>query len=406
VTHDLIRKPVPIPDQVEDKLFGIMRGAPCAIVGFMTVAVRKPARKKDAADPAELLVWYDRHRRVLPWRAKAGRRADPYAVWLSEIMLQQTTVKTVAPYYARFVARWPTVEALSKASLDDVLRAWAGLGYYARARNLHACARAVVARHGGIIPADMEALRALPGVGEYSAAAVAAIAFDAPAVPVDGNVERVVARLFAVEDALPAAKPAIKRLAASLLPPRRSGDFAQGLMDLGATICSPKRPACSLCPWHESCSAFARGDQETFPRKAPKREGKLRRGAAFVALRADGRVLLQKRPDKGLLASMTEVPGSEWAHDFDERNALRAAPRLKGAKWRRVPGLVRHVFTHFPLELTVFTARAPKATRPPKSARWAKLSDLSDEALPNVMRKVIAHTIGENPGGRHARRWR
>jgi A/G-specific adenine glycosylase len=359
----------------------------------MTVAVRLPRRKKAAPDPADLLSWYDRHARLLPWRARGGARADPYKVWLSEIMLQQTTVKTVAPYYARFVARWPTVAALAEASLDDVLRAWAGLGYYARARNLHACARAVVARHGGMFPDDPARLRALPGIGDYTAAAIAAIAFDAPAVPVDGNVERVVARLFAVEDELPGAKPAIRRWAASLLPPRRPGDFAQALMDLGATLCSPKRPACALCPWNDGCLARIRGDQETFPRKAPKREGRLRRGAAYVALRADGRVLLQKRPDKGLLASMTEVPGSAWAHDFDERYALRSAPRFKGAQWRRLAGVVRHVFTHFPLELIVFSARVPRATPAPKGTRWVKRVDLPGEALPNVMRKVLTHAL-------------
>ena len=340
------------------------------------------------------MAWYDRHRRILPWRAWRGETPDPYRVWLSEIMLQQTTVKTVTPYYARFVARWPTVEALAKASLDDVLRAWAGLGYYARARNLHACARAVVARYGGKFPNDIAALRALPGVGDYTAAAIAAIAFDAPAVPVDGNVERVVSRLFAVEEELPAAKPEIKRLAGLLLPPRRSGDFAQALMDLGATICSPKRPACSLCPWNEFCLAYERGDQETFPRKAPKREGKLRRGAAFIALRADGRVLLRQRPEKGLLGAMTEVPGSAWTHDFDLAKALRAAPRLK-TKWRKLPGVVSHVFTHFPLELTVFIGQVPRATPAPKGARWAPCATLSGEALPNVMRKVIAHALNK-----------
>jgi len=313
-------------------------------------------------------------------------------------MLQQTTVKAVAPYYARFLKLWPTVNTLAQASLDDVLRAWAGLGYYARARNLHACARAVVDRHGGAFPAALEALRALPGIGDYTAAAVAAIAFDWPAVPVDGNVERVVARLFAVDDELPAAKLKIKQLASSLLPPRRAGDFAQALMDLGATLCSPKRPACALCPWSNSCAACAGGDQETFPRKAPKREGKLRRGAAFVVLRADGCVLLRKRPDKGLLASMTEVPGSAWTHDFDARDALREAPRLKGAKWRRVPGIVRHVFTHFPLELVVFIAPVARGTAGPEEMRWVRLPSLSGEALPNVMRKVIVHALER--GGR------
>ena len=362
----------------------------------MNVAVRVPRRKKAAEtpDPADLLAWYDRHRRILPWRARPGERADPYAVWLSEIMLQQTTVKTVGPYYAKFLARWPTVAALAAASLDDVLRAWAGLGYYARARNLHACARAVVARHGGVFPSDLEQLRALPGIGDYTAAAIGSIAFELPAVPVDGNVERVVSRLFAVEAALPAAKPEVRRLAASLLPPRRSGDFAQGLMDLGATICSPKKPACALCPWTQVCVARGRGDQETFPRKSPKREGKLRRGAAFVVLRADGCVLLRQRPEKGLLGAMTEVPGSEWTHDFDMAAALDAAPRFRGKpKWRKLAGAVNHVFTHFPLALTVFLTQVPRATAAPQGARWVELAQAADEALPNVMRKVLAHAL-------------
>ncbi len=361
----------------------------------MNLAVRLSRRKKAAVpDPADLLAWYDRHRRVLPWRAPAGRKPDPYAVWLSEIMLQQTTVKTVGPYYAKFLTRWPTVEALATAPLDDVLRAWAGLGYYARARNLHACARAVVERHDGVFPDSIEALRSLPGIGEYTAAAVGSIAFDLPAVPVDGNVERVVSRLFAVEEALPAAKPEIKRMATSLLPLHRSGDFAQAFMDLGATICSPKKPACALCPWAEPCTARARGDQETFPRKAPKREGKQRRGAAFVALRADGCVLLRQRPEKGLLGSMTEVPGSDWAPDFDLATALDAAPRFRAkSQWRKLAGQVTHVFTHFPLALTVFVTDVPRATPAPKGARWAKCSGLADEALPTVMRKVLAHAL-------------
>ena len=344
-------------------------------------------------DSLALLAWYDRHGRVLPWRARAGEPRDPYRVWLSEIMLQQTTVKTVAPYYAKFLARWPTVRALSDARLDDVLAAWAGLGYYARARNLHACAKVVADRHGGEFPRELEALRALPGIGDYTAAALAAIAFDAAAVPVDGNVERVVTRLFAIEDALPAAKPAIKRLAASLLPPRRSGDFAQALMDLGATLCSPKKPACTSCPWSEACAASALGRQQDFPRKAPKREGRLRRGAAFVALSADGCVLLRTRPDKGLLAKMTEVPGSGWTHDFDVDDPLAAAPLA--APWRKLPGVVNHVFTHFPLELIVSTVRVPARTRAPQGARWVRLADAHDEALPTVMRKVLSAALGD-----------
>ena len=358
----------------------------------MSVAARV-ARRKEAAgpDPHLLLTWYDRHARQLPWRLR-GRRQEPYRVWLSEIMLQQTTVKAVAPYYARFLERWPTVEALARADREDVLRAWAGLGYYARARNLHACAVAVAEQHGGVFPDALDGLRALPGIGDYTASAIAAIAFDAPAVPVDGNVERVIARLFAVEEALPGAKPRIKQLATSLLPPRRAGDFAQALMDLGATICTPKRPACVLCPWSGPCVARAHAEQETFPRKAEKREGKLRRGAAFVALREDGCVLLRTRADKGLLGGMTEVPGSDWWHDFRIADALSHAPKLRGQpQWRKLAGRVRHVFTHFPLELTVFVAAVPKGAPAPKAMRWVKLADADGEALPNVMRKVLAH---------------
>lgn len=357
----------------------------------MSVAVKLAPRKNDGPDASALLSWYDRHRRVLPWRARRGETPDPYRVWLSEIMLQQTTVKTVAPYYARFLAKWPKVEVLAKAKLDDVLRAWAGLGYYARARNLHACAKEVAKRGG--FPRDEAGLRELPGVGAYTAAAVAAIAFDAPAVPVDGNVERVVTRLFAIEEELPAAKTQIKELAQSSLPARRSGDFAQALMDLGATICSPKRPACALCPWNESCVAFARGDQETFPRKTPKREGKLRRGAAFVVLRADGKILLRTRPAKGLLGAMTEVPGSEWTHDFDSERALDFAPTFRAAKWQRLPGVVTHTFTHFPLELTVYKINVPKNTKALEGARWVPVGKLATEALPTVMRKVLARAL-------------
>src|SRR5207302_9543863 len=215
----------------------------------------RPRKRAPQGTPAaDLLAWYDRHRRKLPWRAPPGEAPDPYRVWLSEIMLQQTTVKTVAPYFMRFVARWPDVRALAAAPLEDVLKLWAGLGYYARARNLHACAQAVVAHHGGRFPATEAELAALPGIGPYTAAAIAAIAFDAPAAAVDGNVERVVARLYAVAAELPAAKAEIRRLTARLVPPERAGDFAQALMDLGATICTPKKPACALCPWMGSCA--------------------------------------------------------------------------------------------------------------------------------------------------------
>jgi A/G-specific adenine glycosylase len=372
-----------------------------------TVAAKPVARQRgkrrtpeSCPQPTALLAWYDRHRRKLPWRALPGqKRTDPYRVWLSEIMLQQTTVKAVAPYYARFLARWGDVHALAAAPLDDVLKTWAGLGYYARARNLHACARAVVERHGGKFPASVAELRALPGIGAYTAAAIAAIAFDLPATPVDGNVERVIARLYAVDTPLPAAKAEISRLAAGLTPKKRAGDFAQAMMDLGATICTPKNPACALCPWNEGCAAYARGEADALPRRTPKREGALRRGAAFVARRVDGMVLVRTRPAKGLLGAMTEVPTTEWAHDFAEDTVLKSAPRFaatslrKRIVWRRAAGVVRHVLTHFPLELSVYVADVPARAAAPAGARWVALASLAGEALPSVMRKVVAHAL-------------
>jgi A/G-specific adenine glycosylase len=356
----------------------------------------------EAADrPALLLAWYDRHRRVLPWRPPAGERPDPYAVWLSEIMLQQTTVKAVGPYFQKFLARWPDVTALGRASLDDVLRMWAGLGYYSRARNLHACAVAVSRDHGGKFPDTEEGLRGLPGIGPYTAAAIAAIAFDRRTMPVDGNIERVVSRLFAVEEALPQAKPVIQKLAATLLgdaragdAKSRAGDSAQALMDLGASICTPKKPACSLCPLDEGCVARTRGDQESFPRKERKKTGELRRGAAFMVTRGD-ELLVRTRPEKGLLGGMTEVPGSDWRAAQDDEDALTQAPVLAGVtRWHRKLGVVTHVFTHFPLELVVYTAQVPARVRAPKGMRWVPIATLKDEALPNVMRKVIGHGLG------------
>jgi A/G-specific adenine glycosylase len=361
----------------------------------MTLTARRTRRKVGAGlDPAILLAWYDRHRRRLPWRAPPGENVDPYRVWLSEIMLQQTTVKTVAPYYARFLARWPDVTALAASPLADVLKLWAGLGYYARARNLHACARTVAERHGGCFPDDVTALAALPGVGPYTAAAIAAIAFGKRTTPVDGNVERVVARLFAVEAPLPGAKSAIRRLAEGLTPDQRPGDFAQAMMDMGAMICTPLRPSCALCPWNDACAAHRLGSPETFPRKAPKSEGRLRRGAAFWLERADGAVLVRTRPLRGLLAGMSEVPTSEWTHGFDPDEALHAAPRLSNGKaklaWCKLPGKVTHVFTHFPLELIVYAAAVPAGTRAPRGTRFVARAAFHDEAWPTLMRKVIA----------------
>jgi A/G-specific adenine glycosylase len=353
-----------------------------------------------ASRPARLLDWYDRHRRRLPWRPPAGERADPYRVWLSEIMLQQTGVKTVGPYFERFVTRWPDAAALGRASLDDVLRMWAGLGYYSRARNLHACAVAVLRDHGGVFPDTEAGLRSLPGIGPYTAAAISAIAFDRRTMPVDGNIERVVSRLYAVEDPLPQAKPLILELAATLLGPSRAGDeksragdSAQALMDLGSSICTPKKPACALCPLNDDCEARVRGDQETFPRKAPKKTGTLRRGAAFIVTRGD-ELLVRTRAEKGLLGGMTEVPGSDWLAGQDDKVALKQAPTLEGiTKWHRKTGVVTHVFTHFPLELVVYTAKVPARTRAPEGTRWVPVATLAGEALPNVMRKAIAHGL-------------
>jgi A/G-specific adenine glycosylase len=363
------------------------------------------AESAPSPDPARLLSWYDRHRRSLPWRAQPGEASDPYRVWLSEIMLQQTTVKTVAPYYARFLSRWPDVAALAAAPLEEVLQVWAGLGYYARARNLHACARAIVEQHGGRFPPEAAALRALPGIGAYTAAAIAAIAFDQPAVAVDGNVERVVARLFAVTDPWPAAKSRIHQLAQTLAPAQRAGDFVQALMDLGALICTPLRPACALCPLNPCCAARHHGDPETYALKPRKREGTLRRGAAFFVRRSDGEVLVRTRAPHGLLGGMTELPTTAWTPDFDAAKALEEAPRVfadgRPGTWQQLPGRVTHVFTHFPLELVVYAAGVAARTPAPAGMRFLSQQALEEAALPTVMRKVLSLAM---PEMRHARR--
>ena len=368
----------------------------CQIDKVMTLAaprVRKKARPAKAVPPAPAR--RARHPRPRPpprGGARPGAPADPYRVWLSEIMLQQTTAKAVGPYFERFLARWPRLQDLAAAPLEEVLKLWAGLGYYARARNLHACARTILERHGGIFPDTEESLRALPGIGAYTAAAIAAIAFGRKATPVDGNIERVVARLFAIEAPLPAARPLIRAHAQALTPARCAGDFAQAMMDLGATLCTPKRPACAPCPWARACAAHGRGDAGTFPRKPPKTSGALRRGAAYVAVRADGAILARTRPPAGLLGGMTEVPTTAWTRDFDEREALAQAPLQ--ASWQRVPGVVRHVFTHFPLELAVYRAKAAAGKRAPSGMRWIAADAVGGEAFPNVMRKAIAHATG------------
>jgi A/G-specific adenine glycosylase len=339
-------------------------------------------------DPAAaLLAWYDRHRRRLPWRAEPGVAADPYAVWLSEIMLQQTTVAAVQKYFSAFMARWPRVADLATARIEDVMKEWAGLGYYARARNLHACAKAVMRQHGGRFPENEKELLALPGIGPYTAAAIAAIAFERPAVVIDGNVERVVARLAVIRRPLPQAKPAIRAFAGTLTPDFRPGDFAQAMMDLGATICTPQRPACALCPLRDFCRAFALGEQERLPMKAVKPERPLRAGNIFV-VRAGDKVLVRTRAPRGLLGGMTEFASSDWV-SADATQAPEIAFPIE-ARWQRLPGRVEHVFTHFALHLTVHTAETPEAAAP-AGMRFIKISDLRREGLPSVMLKVAAH---------------
>ena len=343
-----------------------------------------------APSATALLDWYDVHARRLPWRVPPEERAlgvvpDPYRVWLSEVMLQQTTVAAVKGYFLDFLDRWPTLADLAAAPREAVMAAWAGLGYYSRARNLKACAEAVARDHGGRFPETPEGLTALPGIGPYTAAAIAAIAFDVPAAVVDGNVERVVTRLNALETPLPDAKPEIRRLTATLTPDVRPGDFAQAMMDLGATICTPKRPACALCPWSEPCLARRRGDPETLPRRKAKTERPTRYGTVFVARRHDGALLVRRRPDKGLLGGMTEVPTTTWAETLPI-----AAPPL-AASWRRLPGVVVHVFTHFRLELAVERADVALTTAAPDGFWWSSPNALPGEALPTVMRKAVIH---------------
>jgi len=346
-----------------------------------------------APSATALLDWYDVHARRLPWRVPPEERAlgvvpDPYRVWLSEVMLQQTTVAAVKGYFLDFLERWPTLADLAAAPREAVMAAWAGLGYYSRARNLKACAEAVARDHDGRFPETPEGLTALPGIGPYTAAAIAAIAFDVPAAVVDGNVERVIARLFALETPLPDAKPEIRRLTATLTPDVRPGDFAQAMMDLGATICTPKRPACALCPWSEPCLARRRGDPETLPRRKAKAERPTRHGVAFVARRHDGALLVRRRSDKGLLGGMLEVTGGDWC----EGAAPEATPPF-AAPWRDA-GTVEHTFTHFHLVLSVQAAEVGDRP-PPDGCFWLAAADVAGEALPTVMRKVVEAATGK-----------
>ncbi|GLV23823.1 A/G-specific adenine glycosylase [Sphingobium sp. Cam5-1] len=339
---------------------------------------------------ADLLVHYDVHARRLPWRAPPGANAaDPYCVWLSEVMLQQTTVAAVAPYFAKFTDRWPSVEALAGAEDADVMAAWAGLGYYARARNLLACARAVTDQHGGIFPDNEEGLRALPGVGAYTAAAVAAIAFGRRAVVVDANVERVVARLFAIDTPLPAARPPIRAAADSITPDARAGDFAQAMMDLGATICTSRNPACGICPLRQDCAAFRMADPAAFPVKAAKKAKPHRIGHSWWIERADGHVWLIRRPAKGLLGGMRALPSSDWS-------ATPGATPPLAASWKTLPEPVAHVFTHFSLALTIHVAHVAKESMPVGEGEWWPLARIDEAGLPTLFRRAAQAAMKES----------
>ncbi len=359
-----------------------------------------PLRPAGPLTVRSLLSWYEAERRDLPWRYGPRKAADPYRVWLSEIMLQQTTVKAVTPYFQKFVARWPNVTALAAAPLEEVLQQWAGLGYYSRARNLKACADAVVRDYGGKFPRDETELLKLPGIGPYTAAAIAAIAFGEKATPVDGNVERVVSRLFAVRQPLPGAKPEIRRLAATLTPQRRAGDFAQAMMDLGAEICTPKKPSCLVCPIQQDCAASAQNLAELLPLRGAKAARPTRYGIAFLVQREDGAVLLRQRPEAGLLGGMLEVPSTPWGEKPPARTeGMRSAPVT--TSWLPVAGTVVHVFTHFRLELTVYRALVPVDAgftlwAEQERCRWVQRRDLHAQALPSVMRKIIAHGLADN----------
>ena len=336
-----------------------------------------------------LLDWYDRHRRTLPWRAAPGTTADPYHVWLSEIMLQQTTVATVKSYFEAFITRWPRVTDLAAAPLDDVLTAWAGLGYYARARNLHKCAGIVATDFAGSFPNTEAVLLTLPGIGAYTAAAIAAIAFNQLAAPVDGNIERVLSRLYRVSTPLPKAKPEIKALTQALVPIDRPGDFAQALMDLGATVCTPKAPKCLMCPFQPACQAQAAGDQTTYPIKAPKKPKPTRRGLVFWTTDTLGQVLVRKRAERGLLGGMMEFPSTDWTEGDLIADASLAPVQTN---WQAVPEMVTHTFTHFHLELTVW--RGAAADPPQGIGRWIRPEDFDQIALPTVMKKVARHVLG------------
>ena len=358
---------------------------------------------ENAQHAKKLLAWYDQHARVLPWRVapnlRGSKQPDPYHIWLSEIMLQQTVVKAVIPYFETFLDQWPSVFDMAACDQEEILKRWAGLGYYARARNLHACAISVAKDHEGRFPYDEKSLLALPGIGPYTASAIRAIAFDQPATVVDGNVERVVTRLYALKKPMREIKNLLKQKAGELTPSKRPGDYAQAMMDLGATICTPTSPKCGSCPVSGHCVAHKSDCAASLPVRAPKKPKPVRYGTAYLVLREDGALLLRQRPDKGLLAKMLEVPATNWCVKpaTGSDGSLEDATPIE-AEWKSIPGMVTHTFTHFHLQLEVKIARVDdECLLLPRAhidrCRWVPHTDLAEQALPGVMRKIIAHGL-------------
>jgi len=343
-----------------------------------------------------LLSWWDIHRRALPWRAAPNQRPDPYVVWLSEILLQQTTVAAATPYFHRFLARWPAVEDLAAAPEEEVMQAFAGLGYYSRARNLMSCAREIARR--GAFPSEETELRKLPGVGPYTSAAIAAIAFDQPASPIDGNIARIVARLCALPDPIDRSRTTIARETGALTPDKRAGDFAQAMMDLGAMVCRPRQPNCRSCPLRSDCAAFASGEPEAFPKRTANPRRPLRKGVAFFTRAQDGRILMRTRPASGLLAGTVELPGGQWSVNFDMAEARRHAP-LEAA-WRRIPGFVEQSFTHFDLRLALYAARTHAGQPAPCGCYWVEESRIPALALSSLMTKAVRHAMRDETSAR------
>ena len=335
----------------------------------------------------QLLAWFDQHHRDLPWRDAACGKRNPYRVWLAEIMLQQTTVTAVIPYYLNFLSKWPTVKAMAEAEDKDIMRAWAGLGYYARARNMVKCARFIADQCQGAFPRAAQDLLKLPGIGPYTAAAVSAIAFNGASAPVDGNVIRTLSRLYALDALMPKNKDQIQRKATALLPQDRSGDFAEALMDLGSQVCRPKNPDCQACPWIKSCQAYAGNVVLEFPKKAPKKLKPTRRGWAFWITRPNGHVLLEQRPPKGLLGGMMGLPSTPWEEDLASFD--RAIKPFSASSCQACSGFIKHTFTHFHLELGIIQVSLEGDVE--MAGVWVAPDDLETEALPSVMKKAIAH---------------